>query len=168
MSVSVAGAAGAPLALKEHGLTDGSLKIILQLFHARNVGSEHQILNVDMQRQPIRRQYPETGTEIHREVLIPGEIDAAYAANHVERAGHGEIATDKDLARQQVVAQRQVVVREAPLSIGKQLDIAQCLETGVSGLGATVDRLGEKILADVIVKAQPGDRLSAEVLDRDL
>src|ERR1700688_3557608 len=105
--------------LEEYGRTDRCLKIVLQLIHTDVVGLEYQVLHVDMQRQPIRRQHAKAGTEIHGEVVITGERDVADAADHVQGAGHGKIATDEYLAREEVVAQRQVVVREAPLSIGK-------------------------------------------------
>src|ERR1700722_648911 len=107
MAVSVASARAefAAIALEEYGRADGCLKIVLQLFHACDVGPEHQVLHVDVHRQPVGWQYTKASTEVHRKILITGKIDAANAADHVEGAGHGEIATDEDLARQQVVAQ---------------------------------------------------------------
>src|ERR1700683_1957779 len=101
MAVSVASARAkfAAITLEEYGRADGCLKIVLQLFHACDVGSEHQVLYVDVQRQPVGWQHTKASTEIHRKILITGKIDAANAADHIEGAGHGEIATDEDLPR---------------------------------------------------------------------
>src|SRR5438477_11349960 len=95
-----------------------------------------------------------------------GEIGAADAADEIEGVRHGDAATEEGFAWQEVVAQRQVVVREAPLRLGKQLNVtAQGLETGAPAARAAGLSLEEEVLGDVVGGGDPVDRMSAEILD---
>src|ERR1700742_2698368 len=75
--------------LKEDGRADTHLDVVGELRGAQEVGLEHAVLHCDVDREPIGRQHPVAGPEIHRELLVAGEIGAADTAENVESARQG-------------------------------------------------------------------------------
>src|SRR5579862_8285189 len=133
--------------LEEHAHAERCLQIVLQPIHGEDVAAKCQVLHIDVQRQPVRWQYPKACAEVHRKILVAGEFDAPDAADQIQRAGHRHVMADEDLAGQHVVTQRKVVIREAPLSTGKKLDTAaEQLEAGLAGGGAAVGGLEKEVL----------------------
>src|ERR1700722_4132526 len=91
--------------LKEDGRADAHLDVVGELRGAQEVGLEHAILHCDVDREPVGRQHPVAGTEIHRKLLVAGEVDTANTADDIESTGQGESTTEKGLAREEVVAE---------------------------------------------------------------
>src|ERR1700722_10445020 len=91
--------------LKEDGRTDAHLDVVGELRGAEQVGLEHAILHRDVDREPIGRQHPVAGSEIHRKLLVTGEIDTADTAEEIESTGQSVATTDKGFAREEVVAE---------------------------------------------------------------
>src|ERR1700678_2930497 len=91
--------------LKEDGRADTHLDVVGELRGAQEVGLKHAILHCDVDREPVRWQHPVACPEIHRELLVAGEIDTADTAEEIKSTGQGESTTDKGLAREEVVAE---------------------------------------------------------------
>src|SRR2546423_14328768 len=125
--------------LKEYSRPERGFHVVGELGHAQQVSAEHAVLHLDVNREPIRGQYPVAAAEVHREAVVARELGAADAAQKVERARHGAAPTDEGLAWEQVVAQGDIVVREAPLIARKQLNIAaESLKARPPRIGAAV------------------------------
>src|SRR6185437_5243319 len=141
------------------------LEVARELADSEQVGVEHAILHRDVHRDPIGRQHLVSGPEVHRELLVSAELGAAESGEHVERAPQGEVATEEDLARKEVVADRKVVVLEPPLTLGKELHVAQFLEAREPALRTPCLGLEKDIFRDVIRGLYSIDRVRTEVLD---
>src|SRR6478736_4968185 len=133
-------------ASEEHGCAEMGHEVVGELVLAEQIRLEDDVLHIDVNRQPVRRQIALPGAEIHRETLVSREFRAADAAQQIQGTVHGEVATDIHLARKDVVAQREAVVRETPLIVGKQLNIAaEGLVAGLAGLGTAETGLEEDV-----------------------
>src|SRR6187402_571583 len=140
-----------PALSEEHGRSQIRAKVVGELVLAEQVRLEDDVLHIDVNRQPVRRQNAISGAEIHGETLVSREFRAADAAQQVQRTVHGEVATDIHLAWKNVVAQREVVIRETPLSIGKQFDIAaEGLVAGLAGLRAAETGLEKDVFCHMV------------------
>src|SRR5262249_11588732 len=154
------------LSLKVDGRSQTRFYIVGELGDAQQIRPEHAILHLNVDREPVGRQYPIAAPEVHRETIVAGELRSTNAPQKIEGARQGSAATDEGLAREQVVAQRNVVVREASLSWRKQLNIAaEGLEARAARIGATVFALKEEVLGHVIGNGRPVGILGSEVLD---
>src|SRR4051794_7786246 len=152
--------------LEKYGRSDRRFHVVGQLGHAQQVGAEHAVLHLDVDRQPIRRQHAVAATEVHRKAVVARELRGTDAAEKIESSRQGVTATNKGLAREEVVAQADVVIRELPLSAGKQLNIAaQGLKAGAARIGTAVFALEEEVFGDVIGGRQTVGVIGAEVLD---
>ncbi len=121
-----------------------------------------------MDRDPIRRQHPVAGAEIDRKPLVAGKFGRADPAEQIERTGHGDAATEKGLASQEVVTEGEIVIREAPLRVRKELDVAtQRLEAGAPGGAAAGLPLEKEVLRHMVGGGEAVDGIGAEVLDRE-
>src|SRR6185437_10117482 len=150
---------------EEHGRTQMCLEVARELADSEQIGVEHAILHRDVHRDPVGRQHLVSGSEIDRELLVSAELCSAEPSEHEERAAHGEIATEEDLARKEVVSDRKIVVLEPPLTLGKELHVAQFLEAREPALGASRLRLEKDIFRDVVPELDPVNRMRSKIFD---
>src|SRR5581483_6218821 len=139
-----------------------------ELLGAEKVRLEEVVLDPDPHRQPVERQDLVAPADVHREFLVAAELGPAHSREDIEAARHGMLPAEERLARQEVVTHSQIVVRELPLTLGEQLDVAaQGLEAGAPGGGPAELGPQEEVFRHVIGEIHAVGRMGAEVLDRD-
>src|SRR5579871_6284749 len=102
------------LSSKVYGRSERRFHVVGELRHSQQVGPEHAILHLDVDRDPVGRQDTVAGTEVHGEAIVARELGAADSAHQIESARQGDASTEKGLARKEVVAEGEIVIRETP------------------------------------------------------
>src|SRR6201996_863159 len=81
------------LSLKEDGRPDRRRHIVGELGDTQQIRPENTILDLYMDRDPVRRQQLVTPTEVHRESIVAGELGGANPTEKIESARQGGAPT---------------------------------------------------------------------------